>query len=367
MINVPLLDLRAQYAGMKPEIMSAVEQLFDAQQFILGPAVAEFEEDIAAYLGASHALGVSSGSDALLLALMALGVGPGDEVITSPYTFFATAGAIARVGAAPVFVDIDPATYNIDVRALESAITARTRAIMPVHLYGQCADMNPLLEIAGRHGVAVVEDAAQAIGARYHERNAGTMGTVGCFSFFPSKNLGGAGDGGLVTASDAVLYEKLKILRVHGSHPKYYHALIGGNFRLDALQAAVLRVKLKHLPQWHEARRANARYYDERFAARPDIVTPIVSPGNYMIYNQYVVRVPNRDAVLKGLQDAGVGCEIYYPVPLHRQECFAYLRYAAGAFPEAEKAARETLALPIYPELTEAQRDYVAEQLLRLV
>ncbi len=366
-MNVPLLDLKAQYATIKDDVMQAVSEVFASQYFIMGPVVAAFEKDCAAYTGAPHALGVSSGTDALLLALMALGMGPGDEVITTPYTFFATAGCIARLGATPVFVDIEPDTYNINAALIDKAITPRTKAIIPVHLFGQCADMDAILSIAARHNLSVIEDAAQAIGARYKERQAGTMGTAGCFSFFPSKNLGGAGDGGLITTADTVLFERMKIMRVHGMEPKYYHHVIGGNFRLDALQAAVLQVKLPHLNAWHEGRRRNAQVYDAAFAGCPQIVTPAVKPERYMIYNQYVVRVPKRDAVLAALRAAQIGVEVYYPVALHQQECFAYLGHAPGAFPEAERAAAETLALPIYPELSAAQQQHVADTLLAAV
>lgn len=366
-MTVPLLDLKAQFATIKDDVMRAVTEVFESQHFIMGPVVSAFEQECAAYIGTPHALGVSSGTDALLLALMALGVGPGDEVITTPYTFFATAGSIARTGARPVFVDIEPDTYNINAALIESAITPRTKAIIPVHLFGQCADMDAITALAAPRNIAVIEDAAQAIGARYKNRAAGTMGTVGCFSFFPSKNLGGAGDGGLVTTADPALFERMKIMRVHGMEPKYYHHVIGGNFRLDALQAAVLRVKLPHLDSWHEGRRRNAQFYDHAFAACPQIVRPVVKPGRYMIYNQYVVRVPRRDAVLAALKAAHIGVEIYYPVALHQQKCFAYLGYAPGAFPEAERAAAETLALPIYPELTDAQKQYVADTLIAAV
>jgi len=366
-MNVPLLDLKAQYATLRDEIKPVVDEVLESQYFILGPKVAEFECNMAGYIGSKYALGVSSGTDALILALMGLDIGPDDEVITTPYTFFATAGSIARVCATPVFVDIDPVTYNIDPAKIEAAITNKTKAIMPVHLYGQCADMDPIRAIAAKHNLSIIEDAAQAIGAKYKGNQAGTLGTIGCFSFFPSKNLGGAGDGGLVTCEDKELYEKLHKLRVHGGHPKYYHAMIGGNFRLDALQAVVLDVKLKHLNDWHESRRANAAFYTKAFSSVDAIVTPVEADGNYMIYNQYIIRVPDRDAVLQGLRDAGIGCEIYYPVPLHIQECFAYLGCKEGDFPESEKAANETIALPIYPELTQEQLEYVAQTVVQLV
>lgn len=362
-----MLDLRAQYAGIREEVQSAVAEVFDSQQFVLGPCVAAFEAEIARYLGADFALGVSSGSDALLLALMALEVAPGDEVITSPYTFFATIGAITRLHAKPVFVDIDPKTYNVAPARLDAAITERTRAILPVHLFGQCADMDPILEAAERRGIPVIEDAAQAIGSLYKGRMAGTMGISGCFSFFPSKNLGGAGDGGLITTQSAALHEKLSKLRVHGAGAHYHHELVGGNFRLDALQAAVLRVKLRHLSKWQQARIHNAEYYDQRLAEEPRIQTPAVASGNVMTYNQYVVRVPARDRVKERLQAAEVGCAVYYPIPHHMARCFANLGYRPGDMPESERAAQETLALPVYPELSGEQKDYVASTLMAAV
>ena len=366
-MNVPLLDLKAQFAPMKNEIMEKVTAIFDSQYFILGPTVADFEKQCAEYINSDFALGVSSGTDALIIALMALDIKHGDEIITTPYTFFATAGSIARLGAKPVFVDIDPQTYNINPDKIEAVITEKTKAIIPVHLYGQCVDIDPILEIAKKHNLYVVEDAAQAIGSKNKNRTAGTLGDIGCFSFFPSKNLGGAGDGGLVTTNDENLYNKLFKLRNHGSHPKYYHALIGGNFRLDALQAAVLSVKLKYLNEWHEARRKNAKFYDEIFKEVEEIITPVISSDNYSIYNQYVIRVPNRDEVIVKLKSANIGCEIYYPVPLHLQECFEYLGYKTGDFPEAEAAAKQTLALPIYPELTDEQKRYVAETVISAI
>ncbi|NLF38459.1 DegT/DnrJ/EryC1/StrS family aminotransferase [bacterium] len=366
-MNVPLLDLKAQYATIKGEVMAAVNEVFDSQYFILGPKVGEFECACAVYIGVLYAVGVTSGSDALIMALMALGIKPKDEVITTPYTFFATAGAIARIGAVPVFVDIDPKTYNIDASRIEKAITKKTKAIIPVHLYGQCADMDAILAIARKHKLHVIEDAAQAIGAKYKGRQAGTMGDIGCFSFFPSKNLGGAGDGGLVTCTSKELFDTLVKLRNHGMHPKYYHAIVGGNFRLDALQAVVLNVKLKHLDSWHEARRANAAFYNNAFKSTTEITTPFMISDCYSIYNQYVVRVPNRDKVLEKMKAANIGVEVYYPVSLHMQECFKYLGYHEGDFPESERAARETLALPIYPELTVEQKRYVADTLIAAV
>jgi dTDP-4-amino-4,6-dideoxygalactose transaminase len=366
-MKVPLLDLTAQFEALRDEIMPAVAAVFESQHFVLGGTVADFEQAIADYVDARHAVGVTSGTDALLISLMALGIGPGDEVITTPYSFFAAAGCIARVGARSVFIDIVPETYMLDPALLAAAVTERTRAIIPVHLYGQCADMNPICALAQARGLALIEDAAQAIGATYHGRSAGAMGTTGCFSFYPSKNLPGAGDGGMVTTQDEELAQRIVALRNHGMEPKYYHALIGGNFRLDALQAAVLHVKLRHLPGWHEARRRNAAYYDAAFAGCDVIVTPVVPGGNYMTYNQYVIRVPERDAVLARLREAEIGCEIYYPVPLHLQECFKALDYRAGAFPHSERAAQETLALPVYPELREEQLAYVAETVLKAV
>jgi len=360
--QVPMLDLQAQYRPIRDAIIDAVTRVCDSQRFIMGPEVEGMERDLAAYLGVTHAVGVSSGTDAILLAMMALGIGPGDEVITSTYSFFATAGCVARIGATPVFVDIDPVTYNIDSAATAAAVTSRTRAIIPVHLYGQSADLDPLLAIATRAGVPLIEDAAQAIGATYKGRMVGGVGRVGCFSFFPSKNLGAFGDGGLVTTNDDALAASLRRLRVHGADRQYYHQVIGGNFRLDALQAAVLRVKLPHLAGWTEARRRNAARYDELFAdagLTGRVTLPVAAPHCRHIFNQYVIRVPRRDAVKAHLESRQVGCAIYYPVPFHEQACFAYLGYRTGQFPHAELAARETLALPIYGELTAEQQRYV--------
>ncbi|MBN1269152.1 MAG: DegT/DnrJ/EryC1/StrS family aminotransferase [Kiritimatiellae bacterium] len=366
-MNVPLLDLKAQYRTIKSEIDAAVAEVFETQAFILGPKVKECEAALAQYCRSAHAIGVSSGTDALLLALMAEGVGAGDEVITTPYTFFATAGSIARLGARPVFVDIDPVTFNIDPAGIEVKITPLTKAIIPVHLYGQVADMDPIMDIARRHKLCVIEDAAQAIGAEYNGKRAGNFGNYGCFSFFPSKNLGGAGDGGCVTTNDKDRAERLAILRVHGSKPKYYHKFIGGNFRLDSLQAAVVAVKLRHLDEWSAGRQANAARYDKLFAeaglvSSGKVITPVVKTNRH-IFNQYVIRVPRRDELIAHLKEKQIGCEIYYPVPLHLQECFAYLGYGAGDFPESEKAAKETLALPIYPELTDEQAACVVEEI----
>jgi len=365
-MTVPLLDLKAQYATIKDQILPAVHAVFESQYFILGPVVEACERAIADYCRCPDAVSVSSGTDALLIALMAEGIGPGDEVITTPYTFFATAGSIARIGAKPVFVDICPNSYNIDPTQIADKITTRTKAVLPVHLYGQCAEMDPILEIADRHGIAVIEDAAQAIGAEYKGRRAGAIGRYGCFSFFPSKNLGGAGDGGLVTTRDASLAERLRVLRMHGSKPKYYHSLIGGNFRFDALQAAVINVKLRHLDNWTAGRQANAARYRRLFEAAglaaDDVVQlPCEEQNRRHVYNQFVIRASRRDELLGYLKNHGVGSEIYYPVPLHLQQCFAELGYRAGDFPASEAAAKETLALPIYPELSEQQAKYVVD------
>jgi dTDP-4-amino-4,6-dideoxygalactose transaminase len=361
---VPLLDLQEQYRPIRDDLIAALIRVADTQRFIGGPEVEALERELAAFIGVRHAIGVSSGTDALLVSLMALGIGPGDEIVTTPFSFFATAGSIVRLGAVPVFVDVDPGTLNIDASAVAAAITPRTRAIMPVHLYGLCADMQPLLEAAARAGVPVTEDAAQAIGASYGDRQAGAMGAVGCFSFFPSKNLGAFGDAGLVTTDDDRLAHDVRLLRDHGAEPKYFHKRVGGNFRLDALQAAVLRVKLPHLAAWTAARRANADRYDRLFRERRlDVRVPIRPDGRGHIFNQYVIRVPHRDEVRASLERAGIGTEIYYPVPFHLQECFAPLGYRQGAFPAAEAAAREVLALPVYPGLTEMQQRSVVDAL----
>lgn len=367
---VPLLDLKAQYALLREEIREAIDRVADAQYFILGPEVEALEKEIAAYSQCEFGIGMSSGSDALLVALMAIDLKPGDEVITSTYTFFATAGAVARLNAKPVFVDIDPLTYNIDAKQVAAAITDRTRAIIPVHLYGQVADMDPIMEIGRAHKLYVIEDAAQAIGAEAQGRRAGSIGDMGCFSFFPSKNLGGFGDGGMITTNDAELAKKIKLLRNHGYSPKYYNKVVGGNFRLDAIQAAILRVKLKYLDQWTEGRQRNAATYRRLFqeaelgikpstvAGKPlsdfsGVVLPEETSGGRHIYNQFVIRSGHRDELMKHLKERKIGTEIYYPVPMHVQECFADLDYHAGDFPLSESAAAETLALPIYPELTE--------------
>lgn len=365
-VPVPLLDLKAQFAPIRQEIIAAVAAVLESQQFILGPVVAECEARIAEYCGCRHGVGVSSGTDALLLALMAERIGTGDEVITTPYTFFATAGSIARVGAKPVFVDILPDTYNIDPAQIEAKITPATKAIMPVHLYGQCADMDAILRLAEKHGLTVIEDAAQAIGAEYRGRRAGSMGKYGCFSFFPSKNLGCAGDGGMITCSDGEAAELLQVLRVHGSKPKYYHSMIGGNFRFDAIQAAVINAKLPYLDRWSQMRQANAARYRRLFAeagliGAGCVQLPVEAPHRRHIYNQFVIRAARRDELVAHLRTRNIGVEIYYPVPLHLQECFAYLGHRPGEFPVSESAARETLALPIYPELTDAQAESAVE------
>ena len=362
-MKVPLLDLKAQHAALREEILAAVAEVLDSQVCILGPKVAELETKIAELSDCRFGVGVSSGTDALLCALMSLDIGPGDEVITTPFTFFATAGCISRVGATPVFVDIDPRTYNIDPGLIEAAVTGRTKAIIPVHLYGQMCDMDPVMDVARRHNLHVIEDAAQAISATYKGRRAGSIGTAGCFSFFPSKNLGAGGDGGMIVTNDEALYERLKIMRTHGAKPKYYHKFIGGNFRLDPLQAAILLIKLPHLREWTEARRNNAGFYDSAFAGSP-VTTPWISPDCYSIYNQYVVRTRDRNRLMAALKEAGIGSEIYYPVPMHEQECFSGLGYRSGMFPRAESAAREVVAIPIYPELQQSQLEYVVSTVL---
>jgi len=353
-IPVPLLDLKAQYATIRDEVREAIDRVADSQYFIMGPEVQALEEEVAAYSQCKFGIGVSSGTDALLVALMAIDLQPGDEIITTPYTFFATAGCVARLGAKPVFVDIDPATYNLDVSQIEAKITPRTRAIMPVHLFGQMADMDPIMAIAEAHDLIVIEDAAQAIGSEYKGRRAGSIGHIGCFSFFPSKNLGGFGDGGMVVTNDPALAERLNILRKHGSQPKYYHKFVGGNFRLDALQAAVLRVKLRYLDGWTEERQENAARYRQMFAAGvlSEERMPVELSDCRHIYNQFILRCSLRDELMAHLKGQGIGCEVYYPVPMHIQECFADLGYGEGDFPVSETAADETLAIPIYPELT---------------
>jgi dTDP-4-amino-4,6-dideoxygalactose transaminase len=380
-MQVPLLDLKLQYRTLKGPILAAIEKVCASQHFILGAEVRELEGKIAAYSHCKYGIGVSSGTDALLVALMALGIGPGDEVITSPYTFFATAGTIARLGARPLFCDIEPASFNMSSAALQRLIDeqcerrgnewhnrrtgGRIKALMPVHLYGQLCDMAAVMALAQRLQVPVIEDAAQAIGAEDGAgKRAGSFGQIGCLSFFPTKNLGAFGDAGMCVANDSATAEQLDILRVHGGRPKYYHTFIGGNFRIDELQAAVLNVKFGHLDAWTTGRQKNARFYDRAFAQADlggAVQSPPPAPAGRHIYNQYVLRVRERNALRQHLSAAGVGTEIYYPVPLHLQKCFAYLGHARGAFPESERAADETIALPIYPELDEAQLQYVVD------
>ncbi len=365
-LQVPLLDIPASYEQILSDVEKKISEVIRSGRFILGPVVEELEARIADYCGTKYAVGVSSGTDALLVSLMAAGVGEGDEVITTPFTFFATAGSIARVGAHPVFVDIEPETFNIDPKQIENKITGKTRALMPVHLYGQCANMDSILEVARRHGLAVIEDAAQAIGSEYKGQRAGSMGDYGCLSFFPTKNLGGFGDGGMVTTSSKELYERVKILRVHGSEPKYFHKTIGGNFRLDAIQAAVVLAKLNYLDHWTELRRQNAEIYKTLFEKR-GLLNSLELPSETTprhVYNQYVIRVKDyRDGLRQFLDKNHVATEIYYPLPLHLQECFDSLGYHQGDFPVAERAADEVLALPVYPELTESQLEYVVEMI----
>jgi dTDP-4-amino-4,6-dideoxygalactose transaminase len=366
-MNIPLLDLKAQYASIKTEVNTAIQEVLESQHFILGPKVDQCEKAIAAYSKCSHGIGISSGSDALLACLMAENIGAGDEVITTPYTFFATVGAITRLGATPVFVDIDPATYNMDVSQIAAKITKKTRAIIPVHLYGQMADMDPIMQLAEQHSLIVIEDAAQAIGAEYKGRRAGSIGHYGCFSFFPSKNLGAIGDAGMIVTNDAQRADKLKVLRGHGAKPKYYHRIVGGNFRLDAIHAAVVSAKLPHLDSWTAGRQRNAKRYDQMFRdADLPITLPVVNTDRH-IFNQYVIRSTSRDQLQAFLQKKGVGSEVYYPVPMHLQDCFAYLGIKAGAFPESERAAKESLAIPVYPELNDAQARYVVESIAEFV
>lgn len=356
---VPLLDLKAQYADIRAEVDDAVRRVMESARFIGGPEVSGLEEEVARYSRCAHAVGCASGTDALLLSLWALGVGPGDEVVTSAYSFFASAGTISNNDATPVFVDIDPRTYNMDPHKLEEKITPRTKAVVAVSLFGQCCDMGAIGAICDRHDLWLIEDAAQSIGSEWEGKRSGSMSDLGCFSFFPSKNLGAAGDGGMVVAQDATLADRVKLLREHGSRPKYHHALVGTNSRLDALQAAILRVKLGHLDRWSEKRAQNAAAYDRLFEGSR-VGRPWHDPRTRHIYNQYVIRVPNRDGLKAFLTERGIGCEIYYPVPLHLQKCFADLGYREGDMPHAELAAKETLALPIYPELTEEQIRTVA-------
>ena len=373
-MNIPLLDLSLQHNPIEGELSQAITRVIKKSAFILGAEVQNFEKKIADYCGTQFAIGVSSGTDALLISLMGLDIQPGDEVITTPFSFFATAGCVSRLGARPVLVDIDPVTYNIDPEKIEAAVSSKTKAILPVHLYGQCADSDRIVEIARRHNLKVVEDAAQSLGAQYKDgRKTGNLGDVGCFSFFPTKNLGGFGDGGMVVTNNAELEDKIRILRVHGSRPKYYHKLIGGNFRLDSLQAAVLDVKLDHLESWNAARRTNAGRYNQLFqdnclieTGRVQVPQAVYAESkvlNHHIYNQYVIRVQNRDALRAHLKEQGVGTEVYYPVPFHLQACFDYLGYKEGDFPESETACHETLALPVYPGMTQEQQEYVVQKI----
>lgn len=363
-MNIPLLDLQSQYAYLRDDVQQAVDRVLDSQRFVLGEEVQKLEASIASYTQTKHAIGCASGSDALLLALMALDVGAGDEVITTPFTFFATGAAISRLGARPVFVDIDPSSYNLDTSRVEDAITDKTKALVPVHLYGQCVEMDRLLDLSKHHGIPIVEDAAQAIGATDRGEQAGSMGAIGSFSFYPTKNLGAAGDAGILTTNDDDLAARLRRLRNHGGFNEYQHEEVGINSRLDELQAAVLNVKFPHLDRWSNERASKAAVYDEELldSTSFELVTPSCREEARHIYHQYVIRVPqHRDALMEHLKQHGVGSKVYYPIPLHRQECFAYLGYKEGEFPESERAARETMALPVYPELTETQQAYVIE------
>ena len=364
--SVPLLDLKAQYVTLRDEIRAAIDGVCESQRFIGGAEVTGLEEEVAAYSGVKFGVGMSSGTDALLCGMMALGIGPEDEVIVPTFTFFATAGCVARLGARPVFVDVCPKTYNTRAEDIEPALTPRTRLIIPVHLFGQCADMDPILKLARSRGIAVMEDSAQSIGSTYNGRAACGMGDLGTLSFFPSKNLGAFGDAGMVLTNDEGLAERCRMLREHGAKPKYFHSIVGANFRLDAIQAAVLRVKLKHLDAWSAARARNAERYNRRFAGSP-VVTPVILPQNKSIYNQYCIRVPNRDGLQAFLKERHIGSEIYYPRPLHLQQCFAYLGGTEGQLPNAEAAAKEILALPVYPELPPEWLDYVADSVLEFV
>jgi dTDP-4-amino-4,6-dideoxygalactose transaminase len=365
---VPLLDPTRQYARLKSELDAAVLKVLRHGQFILGPEVKKLEEEIAALCNVKYAVGVASGTDALLLALQACGVGIGDEVITTDFSFFATAGAIHRLGAKPVFVDIEPDTYNIDPNHIEAAVTSKTKVIMPVHLFGQAADMDPIMAVAKRHGLKVVEDAAQAIGAEYKKRKAGSIGDFGCFSFYPTKNLGAAGDGGMIVTNNEESYELCRMLRVHGAKPKYVHKIVGYNSRLATIQAAILLTKLPYLQNWSEQRVKHAQKYDKAFEGLTTLKRPAVKDyTTFHIFNQYTIAIPNRDKIAAKLKEAGIGFEVYYPIPFHRQECFAYLRYDPDAFPVANQASKEVLSLPIYPELTEAEQDEVINIIIKLV
>lgn len=368
---VPLLDLKLQYATIRDEVLRVTDEVYSSQMFILGKRVDAFEADFAAYCHSRHAVGLSSGTDALLIALMVLGIGPGDEVIVPAYSFFATAGVVDRLGATPVFVDVRLDDFNLDPGQLEAHITPRTKAIMPVHLYGQCADMDAINAVAKQHGIAVIEDAAQAVGAEYRGKRAGALGMMGCFSFFPSKNLGAFGDAGAVTCEDDALFERLVDFRVHGMRPKYYHRYVGGNFRIDALQAAILHVKLPHLEAWHDGRRRNAAIYRELFAARgagERVVLPLELEGRRHVYNQFVLLFPEegmRDRVFAHLKAQNIGCDIYYPLTLPQQECFRNVPSAHESFPNSDAAAKQSLAIPIYPELTRAQIEEVVAEIVK--
>lgn len=360
---IPLLDLVAQFNAIRDEVMPAMERVCESQRFIGGPEVTACEEEIAKYCDCKVGIGMTSGTDALLCGMIGLGIGPGDEVIVPTFTFFATAGCVARLGAKPVFVDVDPDTFNVTAAIIEKAITPKTKLIIPVHLFGQLAEMDAIMAMANARGIPVMEDSAQSIGASHNGKKACSIGRLGTLSFFPSKNLGAFGDAGMIVTNDAELGDRLRILREHGSKPKYYHKWIGGNFRLDALQAAVLRIKLRHLDAWSKKRQENARRYDAMFAGTK-VVTPKIAKGNVSIYNQYCIRVPNRDKLREHLNAQGIGNEVYYPVPLHMQECFKHLGGKAGDHMVSEKAATEVLAIPIYPELTEAQQQRVAETII---
>lgn len=362
-MQVPMLDLKAQFSGVRDEVLAGITEVLDSQRCIGGPKVQELEDKIAEVSDCKYAVGVSSGTDAILNSLMSLDIGAGDEVITTTFTFFATAGCIVRTAAKPVFVDIDPKTYNIDPAQIEKAITKKTKAILPVHLYGQMADMDPIMELAKKHGLAVIEDAAQSITSVYKGKKAGSIGTAGCFSFYPSKNLGAVGDGGMIVTNDECVYDRLVMMRDHGQKPRYHYKYIGGNFRLDPIQAVALLAKLPHLESWSKDRRENADYYNKKFEGIA-VERPFVSEDCVSIYNQYVIRVPRRDELMAHLKENDIGCDIYYPVPLHLQECFAELGYKQGDFPQAEKAAKEVLAIPVYPELTDEMKNYVADTII---
>lgn len=358
-MTVPMIDLRAQYLQIKDEVDAAVAEVFCSQGFVGGPKVTALEEAVQAYLGTGYAVAVASGTDALILALRAAGIGPGDEVLTSPFSFFATAGAIANVGAVPTFADIEPDNYNLDPALIEASLTPRTRALMPVHLYGQCADMEAIGAIAKKHNLMVIEDAAQSFGARCNGGMACLLGTASAISFYPTKNLGGAGDGGMIVCQDETLAAQLRLLRAHGAGATYYHSIVGTNSRLDALQAAVLLVKLRYLDEWNEQRRLRAGYYTRALRELPEVIVPAEAPGNSHIYHQYVVRMPRRDDALTLFRKRGIGCAVFYPLPLHRQDCFRHLGYDEAAFPQSNRACQEVLALPMYAEITPDQQDQV--------